>query len=143
VVAIGTVDRTENRVQTGGGVEVPLDVGGGNGHTIAGLVACSTGAAVGAKALEERSTEIDGPCRAVGAGSAGRIRELGPVGHEARAPCPRPAATTSRTHNTVWIGLRVLVTRHLRSQHLWALGRAAEGVARLGPHPECPSICLP
>src|SRR5262249_46670258 len=79
VVAIRSVHGTENRVQAVARDESLLDVGGGDGHPITGLMARSAATTVGAQALEEWSGQIDRAGRAVGARCPARIWKLSVV----------------------------------------------------------------
>ena len=83
VVAVGTVNSPKNRVLALRLQETLLHIGGGNGHAIARLVACTTVAAIGAQALQERSRQVDASARcAICLGRAAPIREKHPVGDE-------------------------------------------------------------
>lgn len=76
MVAVGTVVRAENWIQTLRQVESLLDIRGRDGHAITRLMASNASSAVGTYALEERPRKVDPAARgAVSFRRATGIRE--------------------------------------------------------------------
>ncbi len=76
MVAVGTVDGAENRIQALSNSESLLNTSGGDGHGVARLVTSATRPAIGAHALEKGPRQIDAaPGCAVSFGGAGGIQE--------------------------------------------------------------------
>src|SRR5262249_13963003 len=85
MVAVGTVDRAEDRVTALGLEETQADIDVGHGHAVARLMAGGASSSVAAQALEKRSGFINSPIqRAVGLRGAAKVREGPPVGNEVR-----------------------------------------------------------
>src|SRR6185369_11272495 len=75
VVAVRAIHGAEDRVQAAARKEALLDVRGGDGHAIAGLVTGRAGSPVASHALEERAGKVNLSGGAVGARSAGGVGE--------------------------------------------------------------------